>query len=185
MFQFSASGDRRTGNLNQPPPSAMPASIPSVVAPWRSGDRELIRGYAHWPATGYNLTQLTSAMNRVAEASVDAVEQIQAWIDEAESLSQDWADRVSDGTAHLGNVQSYKGPVPGTALTREQQLKKADVLEWDTSLLSVEYQAGTRSDSTAGGVLHARVAELKGKVLQAIGIQAAGGAGGATRLARS
>jgi hypothetical protein len=163
----------------------VPSTIPAVFAPWRPGDREIIRGYAHWPVTGYNLTQLTSAMNRVAEASVDAVVQIQAWIDEAESLQQDWADKVSDGTAHLGNVQSYKGPAPGATLTRDQQLKKADVLEWDTSLLSVEYQAGARSDSTAGGVLHARVAELKGKVLQAVGIEAARGAGGGTRLMRS
>lgn len=157
-----------------------------MFAPWRSGDRELIRGYAGWPVSGYNLTQLTSAMNRVADTSADAVVQIQAWIDEAENLQQDWADQVADGTAHLGNVQSYEGPAPGATPTRDQQLKKADVLEWDTALLRVSYQAGTRSDSTAGGVLHARVAELKARIIQAIGIQpfTMGGAGQA-RLVRS
>jgi hypothetical protein len=157
-----------------------------VFAPWRSGDRELIRGYAGWPVSGYNLTQLTSAMNRVADTSADAVVAIQAWIDEAESLQQDWSDQVADGTAHLGNVQSYEGPAPGATPTRDQQLKKADVLEWDTALLRVSYQAGTRSDSTAGGVLHARIADLKARIIQAIGIQpfTMGGAGQA-RLVRS
>lgn len=163
----------------------MPAPIPSTIAPWRSGDRELIRGYAGWPVSGYNLTQLTATMNRVADTSTDAVTQIQAWIDEAENLQQDWADKVSDGTAHLGNVQSYKGPAPGATLTRDQQLKRADVLEWDTSLLNVEYQAGTRSDSTAGGVLHARVAELKARVIQAIGIQPFAMGAAPARLVRS
>jgi hypothetical protein len=163
----------------------VPAPIPSVFEPWRSGDRELIRGYAGWPVSGYNLTQLTSAMNRVADTSTDAVVQIQRWIDEAESLQQDWSDKVSDGTAHLGNVQSYEGPVPGATLTRDERLKKGDVLEWDTSLLRVSYQAGTRSDSTAGGVLHARVAELRARIIQAIGIQPASGLTGGTRLVRS
>lgn len=164
----------------------MPAPIPAVFAPWRSGDRELIRGYAGWPVSGYNLTQLTSAMNRVADTSADAVVAIQAWIDEAESLQQDWSDQVADGTAHLGNVQSYEGPAPGATPTRDQQLKKADVLEWDTALLRVSYKAGTRSDSTAGGVLHARIADLKARIIQAIGIQpfTMGGAGQA-RLVRS
>ncbi len=163
----------------------MPAPIPAVFEPWRSGDRELIRGYSNWPVTGYNLTQLTSAMNRVADTSADAVVQIQDWIDEVESLSDDWSTQVADGTAHLGNVQSYEGPAPGATLTQNDRRKKADVIEWDTTLLRVKYEAGSRADSTAGGVLHARVAELKGKVLQAIGIQAAGGSYGGTRLLRS
>lgn len=163
----------------------MPSTIPAVFAPWRPGDREIIRGYAHWPVTGYNLTQLTSAMNRVADTSTEAVEQIQAWLDEAEGLQQDWSDKVSDGTAHLGNVSRYTGPAPGVALSRDDLLKRADVLEWATELQQVSYESGTRADSTAGGVLYARVAELKGKILQAIGIQAASGAGGGTRLVRS
>jgi hypothetical protein len=162
----------------------VPTTVYPTIAPWRTSDREIIRGYAGWPVTGYNLVQLTSAMNRVAEASTDAVVQIQAWIDEAEGLQQDWADKVSDGTAHLGNVQSYEGPAPGVTLTKEDRESQVDVLQWDTSLLKVRYEAGTRSDSTAGGVLHARVADLKGRILQAIGIQAAGGMGG-TRLVRS
>jgi len=164
----------------------MPAPIPNTIPPWRSSDREQIRGYSGWPVSTYNLTQLTAAMNRVAEASADAVTQLQAWIDEVETLEQDWADKVSDGTAHLGNVQSYEGPAPGTALSKDDRQTKADVLEWDASLLKVSYQAGTRGDSTAGGVLHARVSELKGKILQAIGIKSYdGGAGSGAALLRS
>ena len=149
-------------------------------------DRELIRSYALWPVSAYNLTQLTSAMNRVAEASTDAVVKVQSWIDEVETLEQNWADQVEDGTAHLGNVQSYEGPAPGVTLTKADRQTKADVLEWDTSLLKVNYQAGSRSDSTAGGVLAARVSSLKGKILQTIGIRAYdGGAGSGAALIRS
>lgn len=166
--------------------TAMPAPIPSTIPPWRSSDRERIRGYALWPVSAYNLTQLTAAMNRVAEASADAVTQLQDWIDEVEALEQDWADKVSDGTAHLGNVQSYEGPAPGVTLSKADRQTKADVLEWDASLLKVQYQAGTRSDSTAGGVLHARVDGLKGKILQALGLKAYdGGAGSGAALLRS
>lgn len=163
----------------------MPAPLPTLNAAWRAKDRERIRGYANWPVSAYNLTQLTSALNRVADTSTDAVTQIQSWIDEVESLEQDWADKVSDGTAHLGNVQSYEGPAPGATLARADRQTKADVLEWDASLLKVSYQAGTRGDSTAGGVLAARVADLKGKILQAVGIAAFDGGAGSARLVRS
>lgn len=164
----------------------MPAAIPSTIPPWRTQDRELIRGYAGWPVSAYNLTQLTSAMNRVAEASADAVAKLQDWIDEVEGLEQDWADKVSDGTAHLGNVQSYEGAAPGTTLSKADRQTKADVLEWDASLLKVSYQAGTRGDSTAGGVLTARVEGLKAKILQALGLKPFdGGAGSGARLVRS
>jgi len=165
----------------------MPAPIPTLNPLWRTtprDDRELIRGYALWPVSAYNLTQLTSVLNRAADTSAATVTQVQAWIDEIEDLEQDWADKVSDGTAHLGNVQSYQGPAPGTTLSREDRQKRADVLEWDTSLLQVSYQAGTRADSTAGGVLHARVASLKRKVLQTLGIKAFDGGDGDAALVR-
>lgn len=155
----------------------MPAPIPTLNPLWRPNagstrdDRELIRGYAGWPVSAYNLTQLTSALNRVADTSSAAVDHVQGWIDEIEDLSDTWADQVADGTAHLGNVQSYEGPAPGVTLTRADRQTKADVLEWDASLLKVSYQAGTRSDSTAGGVLHARVASLKAKILQTLGLK--------------
>ena len=163
----------------------MPAPIPSTLPPWRSGDRELIRGYAGWPVSAYNLTQLTASMNRVAEASTAAVVAMQRWIDEVEGLEADWADKVSDGTAHLGNVQEYEGPKPGATLTRQDRQTKADVLEWDSSLLKVRYSAGSRPDSTVGGVLSARIEELKAKILQGLGLKAYDGGGGTARLVRS
>jgi len=167
-------------------------TIPTLNALWRPNggsvidDRELIREYALWPLSEYNLTQLTATMNRIAQVSPAAVTSVQGWIDEIETLEQSWADQVEDGTAHLGNVESYEGPTPGTTLTRQDRQTKADVLEWDSSLLKVKYQAGRRSDSTAGGVLHARVDKLKAKVFQTLGIKPYDGDGGSgSRLVRS
>jgi HAMP domain-containing protein len=167
-------------------------TIPTLNALWRPNggsvidDRELIREYALWPLSEYNLTQLTATMNRIAQVSPAAVTSVQGWIDEIETLEQNWADQVEDGTAHLGNVESYEGPTPGTTLTRLDRQTKADVLEWDSSLLKVKYQAGRRSDSTAGGVLHARVDKLKAKVFQTLGIKPYdGGSGSGSRLVRS
>ncbi len=163
----------------------MPAPIPTLNPLWRTtprDDRELIRGYAGWPVSAYNLTQLTSILNRAADTSAATITQVQAWIDEVETLEQSWADQIDDGTAHLGNVQSYQGPAPGRTLTREDLKKRADVLEWDTSLLQVRYEAGSRSDSTAGGVLAARIAQLKGRILQTLGIAGMSDAGQAALL---
>jgi HAMP domain-containing protein len=164
-------------------------AVPTLNPLWRSSprdDRELIRDYALWPLSEYNLTQLTATMNRIAQVSPAAVTSVQGWIDEIETLEQNWADQVEDGTAHLGNVESYEGPTPGTTLTRLDRQTKADVLEWDSSLLKVKYQAGRRSDSTAGGVLHARVDKLKAKVFQTLGIKPYDGDGGSgSRLVRS
>lgn len=168
-------------------------TIPTLNALWRPNgasvidDRELIREYALWPLSEYNLTQLTATMNRIAQVSPAAVTSVQGWIDEIETLEQNWADQVEDGTAHLGNVESYEGPTPGTTLTRQDRQTKADVLEWDSSLLKVKYQAGLRSDSTAGGVLHARVDKLKAKLFQTLGIKPYddGGSGSGSRLVRS
>lgn len=162
----------------------MPAAIPTLNPLWRPNggstrdDRELIRGYAMWPVSAYNLTQLTSVLNRVADTSAATVAQVQTWIDEVEDLEQTWADQVADGTAHLGNVQRYRGPAPGTTLTRDDLKKRADVLEWDTSLLQVEYESGGRPDATAGGTIANRIAQLKARILEAIGIKASDRSGG-------
>jgi len=165
--------------------------IPTLNALWRPNnssaveDRELIRGYAGWPIANHNQIQLTVAMNRAADTSAATVRKVQAWIDEVEELELTWADQVADGTAHLGNVQSYQGPTPGTTLSRDDLKKRADVLEWDTSLLQVRYESGTRADATAGGVLAGRIAQLKARILQTLGLEAFDGAGGQARLVRS
>jgi hypothetical protein len=170
---------------------AMPAAIPTLNALWRPNgsstrdDRELIRGYASWPVSAYNLTQLTSILNRAADTSPATVTQCQAWIDEIENLEQDWSDKVADGTAHLGNVQSYEGPAPGASLSRDDLKKRADVLEWDTTLLRVRYESGGRADATAGGTIATRIQQLKSRILQTLGIKASDRSDGGAMLVRS
>lgn len=163
-------------------------TIPTLNPLWRvtpRDDRELIRGYAGWPLSETNLTELTAILNRVAITSTAAVNQVQRWIDEIENLEADYAERVESNTAHLGNAGSYEGPAPGTTLTREDLKSKADVLEWDTSLLRVKYDSGG-SGGTAGAVLAARLADLKGRIFQSLGIKpVVGGSGGIAQLVRS
>lgn len=167
------------------------AAVPTLNSLWRPtgsstrDDRELIRSYAGWPVSAYNLTQLTTVLNRAADTSAATVTQVQGWIDAIEDLEETWADQVADGTAHLGNAASYQGPAPGTTLSRDDIKKRADVLEWDTSLLQVKYDSGNRADSTAGGVLAARMQQLKSRIFQTLGIKPFDGGGGDAALLRS
>lgn len=162
----------------------MALPLPTLNALWRTtpiDDRDAIRSYADAPATEVNLHRLTVAMNLMAEASPAAVARCKSWISEIEDLETIWADKVVSGTAHLGNAEEYEGPVPGTTPTRDQQLKRADVVEWDTNLLRVRYRSGSGA-GTEGGVLAARVQELKHKVLIAVGFD---GATAGARIIRS
>jgi hypothetical protein len=163
-------------------------SIPVLNSLWRitpKDDRELIRGYAGWPLSVTNLTELTAILNRVAITSTAAVVQVQRWIDEIENLENDYADQVESGKAHLNNAASYEGPTPGSSLSRDDLKKKADVLEWDTSLLRVKYESGG-AGGTAGAVLGGRLADLKGRIFQTLGIQpVVGGGSGMAMLIRS
>jgi hypothetical protein len=163
-------------------------AIPILNNLWRitpKDDRELIRGYAGWPLSVSNLTELTAILNRVAITSTAAVVQVQKWIDEIETLESDWADQVESGTAHLGNAASYEGPAPGSSPSRDDLKKKADVLEWDTTLLRVKYESGG-AGGTAGAALGGRLVDLKGRIFQTLGIEpVAGGGGGMAMLVRS
>jgi hypothetical protein len=163
-------------------------AIPTLNNLWRvspKDDRELIRGYAGWPLSVSNLTELTSILNRVAITSTAAVVQVQKWIDEIETLESDWADQVESGTAHLGNAAKYEGPAPGSSPSRDDLKKKADVLEWDTSLLRVKYESGG-AGGTAGAALGGRLVDLKGRIFQTLGIEpVVRGASGLPQLIRS
>ena len=163
-------------------------AIPILNSLWRitpRDDRELIRGYAGWPLSVTNLTELTSILNRVAITSSAAVVQVQRWIDEIENLEADYADQVESGKAHLNNAASYEGPTPGKTLSRDDLKKKADVLEWDTSLMRVRYESGG-AGGTAGAVLGGRLVTLKGRIFQTLGIEPVSGAGsGMATLIRS
>lgn len=162
----------------------MALPLPTLNALWRTSpidDRERIRQYAEAPATEVNLHRLTVALNLMAEASPAAVAQVQGWIDEVEDLESAWADKVAAGTAHLGNAASYEGPLPGTTLSRDDLMRRADVVEWDTSLLAIKYSGGG-AGGTEGAVVASRIDGLKHKVLVAVGFD---GVSSSARLVRS
>lgn len=171
----------------------MPADIPVLNPLWRPNtgnttrdDRGLILTYAGWPVNSVsNLREATNQMNRLASLAPSSVAQVQRWIDEVENLESAWSDLVDEGTAHLGNGGSYEGPMPGTTLTREQLKSKADVLEWDTSLLRVKIDAGSNPGATRGAVTAQRISTLQTKILTAVAIQARTASNGTTRLVRS
>ncbi len=155
-------------------------AISTLLLPWRPNeigpepqerdDRELVRQYLGWPASESSLEAITTAMNGVAAVSASAVAKVQAWIDEVESLEATYADQVAAGTAHLQNAQEYEGPLPGAVITREEQLKKADVLEWDTSLLKVKVTSSGTALSTGTGVISDRIQQLRARVITALGL---------------
>jgi hypothetical protein len=137
-------------------------------APADRDDRDLIRQYAKAPATYSSLETITICMNTVASNSPSTVARVQAWIDEIEDLETTYATQVASGTAHLGNVEEYEGLRPGYEPTRQDLVKKADVLEWDIeSLARVRIKTGGGAMATTSGVLWERINQLKGQVLQA------------------
>lgn len=147
-------------------------SLPTLDPLWRTSpdDRDIIRQYARLPASWASLTAVTDQLNGVAKVSVATVIRVQAMIDEIETLETDHADAVAAGTAHLGNVTSYEGPAPGVTLTKADRQKKLDVIEWDTDLLKIRTTSSGTGNSTAEGVRLARVAELKDRILTAVGL---------------
>lgn len=160
----------------------MPTPLPTLDPLWRSttttpaaaiDDRELIRQHAGWHATWESLQIITLRMNEIAESYPPTVTAIQDWLDEITSLEQDHADAVADGTAHLANAEEYQGPVPGTTPTRDQQLKQAGPLQWDTSLLSVRYKFGGAAGpaGTADGQRQQRIGMLRARILESLGLE--------------
>lgn len=166
----------------------MVQALPTLNDLWRpngddanTDDRELIRQYSNQPAVQVVLHDLTVTMNRMAEIAPASVAQIQTWIDEIETLEAQWAAEVAAGTAHYSQAQEYEGPLPGTALTRDDLLKRADVLEWDTNLNRVRIVAGAGGGGTAAGATGQRIGELKARVLKAMDLSPQYG----TRVVRS
>jgi hypothetical protein len=153
-----------------------PLLLPPLNPLWRPtdrstvDDRELIRSYANWPLSRTNMHEITVIMNRAAEFP-GTVTAIQGWIDEVQDLEDIYSGQVLDGTASLSNARSYEGARIGAPLTRDDLKKKADVLEWDTSLLRVKYESGGAGTSSTA-LLGARSEGLKSKILQALGIAA-------------
>lgn len=169
----------------------MVASLPTLDPLWRPNatgpspkardDRELIRSYSDQPAVHVVYHDLTVAMNRLADVSPAGVAQIQGWINEVENLEGQWAGYVEDGTAAQLQAAEYEGPIGGVALSRDNQLKRADVLEWDTQANRVRISNGTGGTATQANAIAGRIAQLKGRILKAMDLAPSGQA----RLVRS
>jgi hypothetical protein len=158
-------------------------AIPTLNALWRPNgadatkdDRELIRGYSEQPAVETVLHDLTVNMNRMATVSPAAITQIQTWIDEIEELDEQWSGFVADGTASQLSAAEYEGPINGTAVSRDDQLKRADVLEWDTTANRVRIKSAAGGQGSQSAAIASRIASLKGKVLQAMNLSRSAGA---------
>lgn len=151
--------------------------LPTLEAVWRPNanstvnDLALISTYMGWSGSEASVITLAQQMNSVASYFPAKVTQIQAWLDEIVTLEEAQADEVDAGTAHLGSAEEYEGPIPGTTPTREQQLKRADDLEWNTELLKARYKFGSSARSTAQGQRDERINILMDRVATALNIK--------------
>ena len=113
------------------------SSVPSISEVWRENEiplsqtreqtREDIRRIVAYPVSLEGLGTITRSMNSMAELSVDAVYHQEALIHEYKTLETKKAD--IEGGAGSTDGRPWEGPAP---------LKKADVVEYDTSLLASE-----------------------------------------------
>lgn len=156
----------------------MSQTLPDLDPLWRPNasnsiinDRELIRTYINWPATISSLTQLIEQLNSVASISPATVVQVQSWLDEIIDLEQTTADEISDGTAHLSNLQQYEGPIPGVKLTEDDRRTQVGELQWDSNLLKnkLVFNGGMRS--TPQGQREERIGLLIKRITQACNLQ--------------
>lgn len=131
------------------------SQVPAVlIPPWRDTDREDIRMILSIPLTVPALTTLTVNMNSVAEISPETVPTIQGWVDQWKAYDEQWNGVIAGGDVAAAYATSYEGLRPGAEVTRDDMLKKADVLEWDTETqykIKVEGAAGS-SGSLAGAI---------------------------------
>lgn len=150
-------------------------TLPTLDPLWRTeaiDDRELIRDFAGMAATEAALVVLSDNMNGLARVSPPTVAKVQGWIDEVVALEADHADQVADRTAHLGDVKSYEGLRPGLKPTRQELLKAAGPLNWDTeSYLRVRFEAGDGAGGTASGQIAARIDDLKARIVRALNLE--------------
>jgi hypothetical protein len=162
----------------------MVASLPTLNTLWRPNstgpapnsrnDRELIRSYSDQPSVQVVYHDLTVAMNRLADVSPAGVAQVQTWINEIEDLEEQWSGYVADGTAAQLQAAQYEGPIGGVALSRDSQLKRADVLEWDTQANRVRISNGAGGTATQANAIAGRIAQLRGRILKAMDLAPSG-----------
>ena len=145
------------------------STIPSVSAAWsdnaaplnqtREQTREDLRSILNLPVTVDALGDLTERMNRVGDLSAESIVGIEASLVEHKSLEQ---QRTT-----LQSKPTWDGSAP---------LRKADVVEYDTSLLG---QSDAIVQQSQG--LNARMGQIEMEIQVALGYAPRGGA----RLFRS
>ena len=130
-------------------------------------DRESIRQICKIAPTEFNLTNLTVRMNDLASYSPATVRSIQANIDEAQKLEDDYSGSINsiEGTG----LKRYKGPrfLRPSESYNEAPMSQADVVKYDTSLLQEEFEV------SEGGSISAkqgsRYNALSARICEAIG----------------
>lgn len=113
------------------------SSVPSISEVWRENEaplsqtreqtREDIRRIVAYPVSLEGLGTITRAMNSMAELSTEAVYYQEGLVAEYKGLE-----------VKKANVESGSGSASGTPWEGPAPLKKADVVEYDTSLLASE-----------------------------------------------
>jgi len=142
------------------------STVPDISTVWsntpktREETREHIRRILNVPVSLEGLGNLTRNMNSAAELSPAAVAQIEASLVEHETLEQQRTDAQSKA--------AWDGSAP---------LKKADVVEYDTSLLADPNAIVTQTQG-----INARMGQIEMEIRVSLGM---GHAGGSARLYRS
>ena len=146
------------------------STIPSISAAWsdnaaplnqtREQTREDLRSILNLPVTVDALGDLTERMNRLADISPVTVTGIEASLEEHKSLE-------AQRTAIQGKA-TWDGSAP---------LKKADVVEYDTSLLADKDAIVTQTQG-----FNARMGQIEMEIRVALGY---GHGGGGARMYRS
>lgn len=166
---------------------AQPA-VPAVkTPPWRETDREDIRSILEIQATQHTLMLITSSMASVADFSPPTVTSVQAWIDQWKELESQWSAILISGNVQASFATEYEGLKPGVEVSREDMLKKADVLEWDTETqFKVKLNTGGGSGTTQAGAMRDQMAFLADRICRALTLERLVGSGhGAALLQRS
>ena len=186
-------------------PTAQPTALPPLDRLWRPNcpslpaeqpdncsveDRECIRRFCGIPATEMSLTYLTMRMNELADYSPATVRSIQADIDSALAIEGQYEEGLIGGNIEATGIKSYKGPrfLRPEVQYNDPPMNKADVVEYDTSLLQEEFtleEGGSISQNQGQ-----RYWVLTGRICQAIGDCCGGGdgssgIGGGSGLGRS
>ena len=162
--------------------------VPSVkTPPWRETDREDIRSILEIQVTHHTLTLITSSMNQLADLSPPTVTSVQTWIDRWNELEAEWNAILDSGDVQSQFATEYEGLRPGTDVAREDMLKKADVLEWDTDTqYKVTLKTGGGMGTTKAGAMRDQMAFLADRINRALTLERLVGSGyGAALLQRS